>query len=296
MEYYPCSLFKFDDPFVSYYCFFLRGFMRLLSDRLARVSGLMGSVGDDALRFGTVRQLEFIMRERSRFHDIARYSLSNSPFDWAPDLFDGLGAHSSLLWYRREAPVLDVFGVRDFSPSLAECRALGHVLDKICGRFRGSVLSAFLEELSGSFYGFCEYHDSLDIYRLGLPYAVESIVLRSGMLSFSDCPGLVCWLGDRLPVVETSSRAFPTDPSFVGAYVPMRNFGEGGYVAHVEYDGAGVVVPMKIVVRGEYCLHNSGRIVYNSSYPYDEVISLTNVYSDDPILFTVKDMALFSRH
>ena len=60
MEYNPRLLFTSSDGFISYYCRFLRGFMRLLSDRLARSSGLMGSADDDKLRFGTSRQLAFV--------------------------------------------------------------------------------------------------------------------------------------------------------------------------------------------------------------------------------------------
>ena len=132
-----------------------------------------------------------------------------------------------------------------FVPSLAGCRDLGRVLDKVCDWFRSSILFAFLGDIFDSFCGFCEYHDSFDAYRLGLLSAAESIVLRSGMLSFVDCPGLICWLGARLPVVELRANGFRTPSDLVGACVPMRNFGEGGYVAHVEYDGDGLVVPVR---------------------------------------------------
>jgi hypothetical protein len=269
--------------------------MCLLSDRMARASGLRGSCYDDLSL--TASRLAFLMAERARFHHIARTSLSNSPIDWAPDVFDGFRAHSSLLWYRREAPVLDLFGTCAFVPSLAECRFVGYVLDKMCRRFRGPILSAFLGELSDYFYCFRQYGDDFYnyTYRLVLPRAVESIVLRSGMLSFADCPAFIHWLGARLPVVGLSSAVFRTPSRFVGAYAPMINFGEGGYVACVEYDGSGNVVPMEISVVGEYCLHNGNHIVYNGRRPSDEVMDLNDVYSGDPVYLRVEDIVVPSR-
>ena len=290
LEYYPRSLFLMRDEFVTFYCSFLRGFMCLLSDRMARASGLMGSCYDDSLL--TASRLAYLMAERARFYHIARTSLSNSPFVWAPDVFDGLRAHSSLLWYRREAPVLNLFGTCAFVPSIAESRLLGRVLDRMCRRFRGPILSFLLGELSDYFYGFREYSDRFDdyTYRLVLPRAIESIVLRSGMLSFVDCPAFIHWLGACLPVVGLSSGVFRTPSRFVGAYVPMINFGEGGHVACLEYDGGGSVVPMEIAVGDQYCLHNGNHILYNGRRPYDEVMDLNNVYSGDPVFLRAEDM------
>jgi hypothetical protein len=288
MEYYPRSLFSSRSEFVVYYCYFLRGFMRLLSDRLARASGLMGSVEDDRSRFGTSRGLTFIMAERARFSRIACYSLSNSTYNWAPDVFDGLGAHTSPLWYRREAQELNTSGVCPFSPSLAECRAIGQVLDKICDRFRSSVLSVLVEDLFRSFYGCGSYNFDVDC--LGMPFTVGSIVIRSGMLSFSDCPGFVRWLGVRLPIVHVTVSAFRTPYDCVGAVVPMRNFGGRGYTARTEYDVNGVAVPLDVGDVDEYCLHNRDHITYNSSGPYDEVIHLTDVYTGYPILLQAEDI------
>jgi hypothetical protein len=262
--------------------------MRLLSDRLARDSGLMGSAEDDRLRFRTARELAFFMRERDRYHDIACHSLSNSPVNWAPDVFDGLGAHSCPLWYRRKAQVLDISGTSSFVPSLAECRALGQVLDKICLRFRSSVLSILVGDLFESFYGCGAYNFDVDC--LGLPFTVGSIVVRSGMLSFSDCPGFVRWLGARLPVVGVSASTFHTPHDFVGAFVPMRHFGGRGYVAHVEYDVNGIAVPLDISSRDEFCFHNRDHITYNSSFPYDEVMCLTNIFNGDPVLLRAEDI------
>jgi hypothetical protein len=188
--------------------------------------------------------------------------------------------------------VLNLLGTCAFVPSLVESRLLGRVLDKMCRRFRGPILSSFLGELSDYFYGFREYSDRFDnyTYRLVLPRAIESIVLRSGMLSFVDCPAFVHWLGACLPVVGLSSGVFRTPSRFVGAYVPMINFGEGGYVACLEYDGSGSVVPMEIAVGDQYCLHNGNHILYNGRRPYDEVMDLNNVYCGDPVFLRAEDM------
>ena len=115
------------------------------------------------------------------------------------------------------------------------------------------------------------------------------------MLSFVDCPAFIHWLGARLPVVGLSSAVFRTPSRFVGAYAPMINFGEGGYVACVEYDGSANVVPMEISVVGEYCLHNGNHIVYNGRRPSDEVMDLNDVYSGDPVYLRVEDIIVPSR-
>ena len=276
-DYYPSRLFEMSSEYQVYYCYFVRGFMRLVADRQARIDGIMASVEDDA-RLTDV-QLSWFAADRALFHNIARFSLSNSPSGWCPDTFAGLGAHLSPLWYRRDAPILRYIEPT-FVPSDVDCVAIGVLLRSICLRFPCLSLGAFLDGLLPSFITFLETHGDADDFRsqFGLPFAVEILVLRSGMLSFEDHGGLVRWLGACLPTFGPGVSCFSTPSDFPGVTVPMRNFGSGGHKAHVSRDSDGVVLVSSVASRGEHYVYGNRSIHYRS-YPGDERVYFSDIYS-----------------
>jgi len=276
-DYYPSRLFEMCSEYQVYYCYFLRGFMRFVADRKARKDGLMASAEDDA--WMTAVQLSWCAADRALFHDVARLSLSISPFGWCPDTFAGLGAHLSPFWYRRDAPVLRYIRPT-FVASDADCSAIGLVLRDICWRNDDLSLDGFLDGLLPLFIDFLETHGDADDYRLqlGLPFAAEILVLRSGMLSFEDHGGLVRWLGACLPTFGPGVTCFSTPPAFPGATVPMRNFGDGGHVAAIRRNPSGVISLSPVVARGEFYLYGNSHIRYRS-YPCDERVFVTDIYS-----------------
>ena len=170
MEYYPARLFTdFDGPFQLYYCDFVRGFMAVVADSFARETGLMGSVEDDAVRFGD--HVHHVNVTRLEFFDLARCSLDGAPPGWCPDVFDGLGAHRDAEWFRRDAPVFVVHGGL-FVPSLAGCRLVGQFIDDVCRRFAGLFRYAFFDALLVGFLNFLEGAQDRDRYCIGrgLPF------------------------------------------------------------------------------------------------------------------------------
>jgi hypothetical protein len=276
-DYYPSSLFEMCSEYQVYYCYFVRSFMRLVADRQARIDGIMASAEDDA-RLTDV-QLSWFAADRALFHNIARFSLSNSPAGWCPDTFAGLGAHLSPLWYRRDAPVLRYIE-STFAPSDVDSVAIGLLLRSICRRFPRLFLDSFLDGLFPSFIRFLESHADADDYRseLGMPFAVEILVLRSGMLSFEDHGGLVRWLGACLPTFGPGVSCFSTPSDFPGVTVPMRNFGSGGHKPHVCRDSDGVVLVSTVASRGEYYVYGNRSIHYRK-HPGDERVYFSDIYS-----------------
>ena len=109
-------------------------------------------------------------------------------------------------------------------------------------------------------------------------FAVEILVLRSGMLSFEDHRGLVRWLGACLPTFGPGVSRFATSPAFPGATVPMRNFGDGGHSAHVLRSPRGVVSLLPAVARGEHYLYDNRYIRYRS-HPCDEQVFVADIYT-----------------
>jgi hypothetical protein len=279
MEDYPSRLFTgFGDHFAVYYCGFVRRFLVVVADSFARETGLMGSVEDDTIRFGV--HSHPVSAARLEFFDLARLSLDGAPPGWCPDVFEGLGAHRSADWFRRGPPVLD-FRDGAYVLSLAECRFVGRYLDGACRRFAGFFRYAFFESLLGGFLNFLEGSRDRDRYCIsrGLPFLIEILVLRSGML-LGDHWGFVWWIGACLPQVGVVVDLFPTPPAFIGANLPMQNFGGGGHVATIVLDDAGAVLPMDVGGQEEVGF-GVGLLEYPLLECLGEVVLLTNVFTGD---------------
>jgi hypothetical protein len=282
LQYYPARLFAlYREGFQVFYCSFVRGFMRLVADSFARETGLMGSEEADAARFGT--SLSFLSSVRRDFHNLARCSLNGSPFDWCPDVFDGLGAHASPDWFRRDFSVVGFLGA-GYLPSVGECVFVGSFVRTICRRFPGLHLYPLFAALLSSFSRFLEDFGDRDEYLVGgsMSFQVETLVLRSGMLSLWEHWGFLRWLGSSLPRVGVSAGPFVTPPDFVGADLSMQNFGGGGHVAIVERS-LGMVRPM--VVNGfDVFGFRYGSLFYSTFSLNDEDITLVNLFTGNPVV------------
>ena len=154
----------------------------------------------------------------------------------------------------------------------------------ICRRFPGLHLYPLFAALLSGFLRFLEDFGDRDEYLVGgsMPFQVEVLVLRSGMLSLWEHWGFLRWLGSSLPRVGVSAGPFVTPPDFVGADLSMQNFGGGGHVAIVERS-LGMVRPM--VVDGfDVFGFRYGSLFYSSFSLNDEDITLVNLFTGNPVM------------
>jgi hypothetical protein len=238
----------------------------------------MGSAEDDAARFlcGPPDQI------RRNIHDCARLSWDGSCHGWCPDVFDGLGAHEHPMWYRRVAPAV-IYDDGGYDPSVNECCFVGLFIADICRRFPGLFRYPSFDALLVGFLNFLEDGEDRDSYFLGcgLPSSVELLVLRSGML-LADHWGFVRWICASLLFVGVSAGEFVTPPAFIGANLPMQNFGNGGRVPVIELCNAGLVRQMWLegrdAVRFRY-----GHLVYGIHPFVGEVVELTDIFTGEPV-------------
>jgi hypothetical protein len=232
--------------------------MRVVADFVGWAGGWICSDADDEFWDLCVGDSVVVMRQRELFSRIAQDSVFCCPTGWCSDMFEGLGAHTDPLWFRRPGPDVVRGGIGFYDLTSAECIPLCRVVDRVCGRFPDLYRSGYFRRVLALFVNFLETSDDAGEYLLGLPIRVELLVLRSQML-LGCHRGFVRWLGDYLPSVPVNPAGFSDTPAdFLGVdgedssntEPEMWNFGEGGLDAVNDVSYSGVPVPLHLELVG----------------------------------------------